>query len=231
MGQYKFGLSAEFPCGYLRDQQERLLIFADDEPLTPEIYAQLQHNGFRRSEEIAYRPYCAQCNACQSIRVLAHEFTPSRSHKRIQNKCQNFKIVIATEPKESYYPLFERYINERHSDGVMFPAQPSQLDSFTNCSWVSSYFIEVYAGKKLIAVAVGDQTEYALSAVYSFFDPDYAHFSLGVYLILEQIKLTIVFRKPWLYLGYYIKDCNKMNYKNRFKPFEIRQNDEWIRYG
>lgn len=227
MSHFKFGLTAEFPCGYLDNKQERLLVYADDEPLTADTYALLQNNGFRRSEDIAYRPHCSDCNACQSIRVIVECFKPSRSQKRIINRCKSFTIQISEQIKPSYYPLFEKYINNRHKDGVMFPAQPSQLDSFAKCSWLKNYYLELYDDDQLIAVAIGDETENALSAVYSFFDPNYSSFSLGTYLILQQIDLAKTMNKQRLYLGYFISECSKMNYKNQFKPYEILTSLGW----
>lgn len=223
----QFGISAEFPCGYLPAEQERILVYCDDTPLSPALYSALQERGFRRSEDQVYRPHCESCQQCLSIRVPIAKFKPSKSQKRLINKCRGFDIVYSNQIKDNYYPLFEKYINQRHHDGVMFPAEPSQLSSFAKCTWAKPYFIEVYDRGNLIAVAVGDDTHIALSAVYTFFDPDYDKFSLGTFLVIEQINLSKRLNRDWLYLGYYIKDCNKMNYKTNFKPFQVLQDNEW----
>ncbi|WP_343821791.1 arginyltransferase [Psychrosphaera haliotis] len=228
MPSLKFALSKTFPCSYLPDHQERLLFYADELPLSPEIYSILQSNGFRRSESMAYKPHCDDCNECKSIRVATHSFQPSKSQKRLINKCKNFDVRISHVVSENYYPLFEKYINKRHEDGTMYPAEPSQLDSFTNCDWLTPYFVEVYDGDKIIAVGIGDETNDALSAVYTFFDPDYDKYSLGTLIVLKQIDYASVLHKQWLYLGYYIQACAKMNYKTNFKPFQVLHDTNWV---
>ena len=228
MTTVKFGLSTTFPCGYLDDENERLLVYLDEQPLSPILYSALQSQGFRRSESYVYRPYCENCQACQSIRVPVHKFAPSRSQKRIQNKNRDFHSVVSATVSEDYYPLYERYVNEKHLGGVMYPANSSQLDSFTNCDWMQQLFVELYDKEKLIAVAICDLSPDSVSAVYTFYDPDYLDYSLGTYMVLKQVELAKHLQKSWLYLGYYIKQCDKMNYKTRFFPHQILQDGKWL---
>ncbi|MDC2888068.1 GNAT family N-acetyltransferase [Psychrosphaera algicola] len=110
----------------------------------------------------------------------------------------------------------------------MYPANYSQLTSFSQCDWLEQLFIELYDKDKLIAVAICDVTSDSLSAVYTFYDPDYANFSIGTLMILQQINLTEKLEKPWLYLGYYIRSCQKMNYKVNYRPYQINQNGRWL---
>lgn len=229
MSYFKFGLSREFECSYLPDHKEQLLVYIDEEPMTQERYTFFQQEGFRRSQDIVYRPHCQGCNACQSVRLEVKKFKPSRSQKRIINKCRRFSVKVSYEVRDSYYPLFENYINSRHHDGVMYPAEPSQLDSFAVCEWLKPWFIEVYDDDKLIGVGVSDPSSTTLSAVYSFFDPDYSSYSLGTFLVLKQIDLAIKTDRNFLYLGYYIEDCQKMNYKTNFKPYQIRLAERWVK--
>ena len=228
MSTVKFGISTSFPCGYLDNEQERLLVYIDEQPLSSIIYTALQEQGFRRSEDQVYRPHCESCNACQSIRLPVGKIKLSKSQKRLLKKASSFQVKITDKPNSDYYPLYEKYINTKHIGGVMYPAEPSQLDSFITCKWMPPIFIELYDGKKLIAVAITDTTPDSSSAVYTFFDPEYSRYSLGTLMILQQINLTRQLNKPWLYLGYYIEDCNKMNYKIRFSPYQIRVGDKWI---
>lgn len=228
MSYFKFGLSKEFDCSYLPDHKEQLLVYIDEEPMTQERYTFFQQEGFRRSQDTVYRPHCQDCNACQSVRLEVAKFAPSRSQKRIINKSKAFEVRISHNVKESYYPLFEKYINQRHHDGVMYPAEPSQLESFAVCDWLKPWFIEVYDDTKLIAVGVSDPSSISLSAVYSFFDPEYAAYSLGTFLVLKQIELAIKSNRTHLYLGYFIADCQKMNYKTNFKPYQIRTAGRWV---
>ena len=103
----------------------------------------------------------------------------------------------------------------------------SDFHRFLICDWTDTTFIEFRQGKKLLAVAVTDSTSTGHSAVYTFFDPDERDRSLGHYAILKQIELTIEHTLPYLYLGYWIKDCDKMKYKARYKPSEGFINDVW----
>lgn len=226
MSSLKFGLSAPFQCGYLPEQSEQLLVYADEEPISAELYTVLQAQGFRRSEHFVYRPHCGECKQCQPIRVEVDKVKLSRSQKRVRNKNDHL-LVRLTERQGDYYPLYQKYVNTIHKDGIMYPATTEQLSSFSQCSWLPQYFIEVYDQDKLIAVAICDITLDGLSAVYSFYDPDYQSQSLGTFLIIKQIEIATLLRKEFLYLGYFIKDCTKMNYKNKFTPYQIFQNGFW----
>lgn len=231
MSSVKFGLSATFECGYLENQQERLLVYIDEQPLSPILYSALQAQGFRRSEDYVYRPHCKDCNACQSIRLPIHDIELSRSQKRILNKGKNFDVKLSNTVKESYYPLFEHYVNGKHESGVMYPANPAQLDSFAVCGWLEQLYIELYDNNKLIALAICDVTLDSLSAVYTLYDLTYSKYSLGTLMILQQLNIAKHLEKNWLYLGYYIKQCQKMNYKTKFSPYQILQNGKWVQYS
>lgn len=228
MTTVKFGLSTTFDCGYLADKQEQLLIYIDEKSLSPVIYSALQSKGFRRSESHVYRPHCENCNACQSIRLPVYDFKIKNSQKRVLNKARNFSAHLSNTVSDKYYPLFEKYINTKHFDGVMYPANQTQLDSFVKCDWMDKVFIELRDQDKLIAVAICDVTPDSLSAVYTFYDPDYLKYSLGTLMILQQINITRQLEKKWLYLGYYIENCEKMNYKTRFLPYQVRRDDIWF---
>ena len=230
MTTVKFGLSTTFDCGYLPDQKEQLLVYIDAQPLTPIIYSALQNQGFRRSEDHVYKPHCSNCNACQSIRLPVYKFNLKNSQKRILKKADKFKVNLANKVSEQYYPLFEKYINTKHVDGVMYPANETQLESFTKCDWMDKVYIELYDNELLIAVAICDVTPDSLSAVYTFYDSEYLKYSLGTLMILQQINITKQLDKNWLYLGYYIKECEKMNYKTRFTPYQIRTQDGWFEF-
>ena len=228
MTTVKFGLSTTFPCGYLEQEQEQLLVYIDQQPLTPFMYSALQNQGFRRSEDQVYKPHCPNCNACQSVRVSPYRFVMSRSQKRVFNKGKDFRVAFSDEVKPEYYELFEHYVNSKHKNGVMYPASIEQLHSFTHCDWMDQLFIELYDGNKLIAVAITDITPDSLSAVYTFYDVNYSAHSIGTLMILHQINIVKQLEKSWLYLGYYIANCQKMNYKTKFTPYQIRESSAWV---
>ena len=225
---FKLGLTKTFDCNYLADQQEQLLIAVDERLQTNTSYTWLMEQGFRRSGEQIYRPHCPACSQCQSIRVMADDFALSKSQKRIMKKNAAFKITQSFAIKDDYYPLYEAYINTIHRDGSMFPATKEQYRNFLTNNITKQLFIETWDKDKLICVAVTDCLENALSAVYTFYHPNYQHASLGVFSILNQLRITKEWHKPFLYLGYQIDDCQKMNYKNRYFPYQRLINNRWI---
>ncbi|QFU04820.1 arginyl-tRNA-protein transferase [Pseudoalteromonas sp. THAF3] len=224
----KIGLSQRFPCSYLDEQEEQLLVILDPLCYTPQGFEALLQHGFRRSGEQIYRPHCPSCTACESVRILASEFTPSRSQKRKLNKVKEFAVHVSHFERPEYYPLYERYINERHSDGSMYPAERSQFESFLLCKWMNIAFIELWHQERLIGVAVTDVMPNSLSAIYTFFDPDYEALSLGSVMILKQIEHAQKLAKDFVYLGYQIDDCRKMRYKLQYRPAQRLHADAWI---
>ncbi len=225
---YQFGVTQPFTCNYLPDQEERLLVAVDERLHNTEQYSWLMANGFRRSGDQIYRPHCIDCKACKSIRVIPELFTLSKSQRRLLKKNNDYVLKISKESKESYYELYENYINTIHHDGSMFPANIAQYETFSKSNVSEQLFIETWDGDTLISVAVTDVLVDALSAVYTFYHPDYRTKGLGVFSILNQIELTKLHKKEYLYLGYQIDSCQKMNYKNKYYPYQELIENRWI---
>ncbi|NMH58634.1 arginyltransferase [Alteromonas ponticola] len=230
----RFGITQAFSCSYLPEQHEQLLVFAGEEKRIAQRYAQLIQVGFRRSGEQIYRPHCPHCHACESIRIPVTAFVPSKSQRRVLARNAKLKTVLNTHPQPEYYPLYENYISSRHSDGSMYPPSEKQFNSFITCTWKPPVFIEAYDNDQLVAVAVTDVVEddfghAGLSALYTFFDPAYAQQSIGTFMILQQIQFAERLNKGWLYLGYQVEGCQKMNYKTRFFPHERFSEGKWCR--
>ena len=225
----RIGLSQPFECSYLPNRQEQLLVILDPSCYSSNKFESLLGLGFRRSGNQIYRPHCPICSACSSVRVLANEFMPTKSQKRKLNKAKNrFEVKYSQVEREQYYPLYSKYISLRHQDGSMYPPDKSQFQSFLFCSWLTITFIELWDQENLVAVAVTDCMDSAISAIYTFFDPDYEHFSLGTVMILQQLKFAKQQRKQFVYLGYQIDECDKMNYKTQFLPAQKQCNDQWL---
>ena len=199
---YQLGISQTFPCNYLPEQQERLLIAVDDRLQDAEHYSWLMSQGFRRSGEQIYRPHCINCSACQSLRVLVNDYAATKSQKRLLKKNHHFVVKIQHELQDNYYSLYENYINQVHKDGSMFPANYAQYQSFLSCDLTKQVFLEIWHGETLINVAVTDVLNDALSAVYTFYHPDYRKHGIGAFSIIQQILLAEKFGKKFLYLGY-----------------------------
>ncbi|MFA3792338.1 arginyltransferase [Aliiglaciecola sp. SL4] len=224
----KFGLTQQFQCSYLEQQQEQLLVLVtDNNDELDNQYNYLLGQGFRRSGEQIYRPHCRQCSACQSIRIPVDSFLGSKSQRRIANKNADIEVFTSPTTKPEYYPVYEQYINHRHNDGSMFPASQNQYTGFIECDWLETLFIEFYLDKELIGVAVTDVLSDALSALYTFFKPEYANRSLGTFAIMQQIEQAKLNNKTFLYLGYQIDACQKMRYKANFYPHQRFIDNKW----
>jgi len=232
---YELGLTKVFPCSYLPNEEERLLIAVDERLQNNQSYTNLMAEGFRRSSNQSYRPHCPACNKCHSLRILVNQFKPSKSQKRTLKRNQHFIRKSSTTLQDNYYPLYEQYINNCHQDSSMYPANNEQFHSFLSNTLAEQVFIETWhetqcdthVSKKLICVAIMDILKNGLSAVYTFYHPDYRASGLGVYSILTQIEYCQQLTLPYLYLGYQIDDCQKMNYKNRYFPHEIHIDSQW----
>ncbi|GAA6183674.1 arginyltransferase [Aliiglaciecola sp. NS0011-25] len=224
----KFGLTQQFPCSYLAEQKEQLLVLVTDtDDELDNQYNYLLGQGFRRSGDQIYRPHCRQCNACQSIRIPANNFLPSKSQRRIINKNSDIQVFTSSKNKPEYYPIYAQYINQRHNDGSMFPASKNQYDGFIDCDWLDTLFIEFHLDDTLIGVAVTDVLSDGFSALYTFFKPEFTNRSIGTYAIIKQIEQAKLNNKTFLYLGYQIDACQKMSYKANFYPHQRFIDNKW----
>ena len=226
----EFFLTPPHPCSYL-DRADAQTLFVDPRQIiSNDLYQTLSASGFRRSGGHLYRPHCGSCSACVPTRVPADSFAPSRSQRRIMKRNKDLRVVVE-EAKFSkrHYNLYERYINQRHADGDMYPATEDQFRSFLLSEWCSSIFVSIYEGERLLSVGVTDQLTQGLSAIYTFFEPSEPKRSLGVLSVIKQIDLCQERDLPFLYLGYWIKDSIKMSYKTNYRPTELFVNDTWVR--
>ncbi|WP_372762842.1 arginyltransferase [Pseudoalteromonas sp.] len=225
----RLGLTQEFACSYLPNRQEQLLVILEPSCYSTDKFEALLALGFRRSGNQIYRPHCPACSACNSVRVLAQQFIMTKSQKRKLNKAKaRFEVKYSHVEREQYYPLYSKYISLRHHDGSMYPPDKTQFQSFLFCNWLDITFIELWDQDNLVAVAVTDCMNNAISAIYTFFDPEYEHFSLGTVMILQQLAFAKAQHKQYLYLGYQIDECAKMNYKTQFLPAQKQVNDQWL---
>ncbi|WP_105901853.1 arginyltransferase [Vibrio gangliei] len=222
----KIGLSPNHPCSYLPEQQERIAVLMDDALHTEDNYAVFLANGFRRSGNMVYKPHCQSCQACQPIRVAIADIQWSKSQKRLLNKTKHFTWEFKTDLDENWFELYERYIEKRHRNGSMYPANQKLFHDFIFSDWLTPKLLHVYEDGKLIAVAVTDDVPYALSAFYTFYEPEHP-LSLGTLCVLLQIKQCQKMQKDWLYLGYQIDECPAMSYKVRFQRHQKLVNQRW----
>ncbi|PCJ26079.1 MAG: arginyltransferase [SAR86 cluster bacterium] len=221
--------TADHPCSY-KDEQLAATVFVDPEMIVDQpLNSQLSDMGYRRSGAHLYRPDCDNCHACLSCRIPVRHFELNGRFKRIWNKNKDLKIECTEELEGSdAYALYRRYINARHSDGDMYPATEEQYEGFIRTNTTSTQFYKFYLEGNLVAVSVTDVLQHGLSAVYTFFDPDLARRSLGIYAILWQIMQAQQLELQYLFLGYWIKGCGKMQYKSAFRPLQMLIDGKWL---
>lgn len=217
------------PCSY-KEQQQAATVFVDpDLVIDRNLNSKLSELGYRRSGAHLYRPDCELCNACISSRIPANNFTFKRRHKRILKANQDLRVEEHNDlTSEAAYELYRRYIAERHADGDMYPATREQYEAFIKTKTVDTRFFLFFAGDELLAVSVSDVLEQGLSAVYTFFDPEQAKRSLGNYVILWQLQKCQEMELPYLFLGYWVKGCQKMQYKSEYRPLELLIDGKWV---
>lgn len=238
----EFYVTAPQPCPYLPGRLERKLFTHLTHEKPAALVDNLLKGGFRRSQNIAYMPYCEGCHACVSVRVLVDEFEPGRTMRRISDR--NEDLVprrIAPVPTSEQYSLFRSYIDNRHSDGGMADMSVLDYAMMVEDSVINTFLTEYrqkpsenaldtdIAKWPLKAVALCDRLSDGISMVYSFFEPSEAGRSLGTHMILEHIAYARRLGLPYLYLGYWIKGSRKMNYKTRYRPQEQLTANGWVR--
>jgi leucyl-tRNA---protein transferase len=237
----EFYVTAPQPCPYLPGRLERKLFthLTNDKP--PELIDRLLTTGFRRSQNIAYIPYCEGCQACVSVRVITNEFEPDKSMRRVLAK--NCRLVARRLPPRAtveQFHLFRAYIDARHGEGGMADMTMLDFRMMVEDTVIETFMTEYrekpldapgldFDSWPLKAVALCDRLNDGVSMVYSFYDPDGAHDSLGTFMILEHIQFARRIGLPHVYLGYWIDGSRKMAYKTRFKPQERLIQERWAR--
>ncbi len=210
-----------------------MLLPPADFKLDSKRYSRLGELGFRRGGEQVYRPHCPNCQACVSCRVPVARFQANRSQRRCLRRHQTTQTFIkpaAFDPEQ--YALYRRYHAARHADDEQ-PEQisPESYMDFFVCRWQTTRFVEFRQAERLFAVAVVDWLDHGLSAVYTFFDPEAARLSPGVYAVLWQIEHAKELGLEYVYLGYWIENCRKMQYKIAYQPLEGRIGQNWLEIG
>ncbi|MEN0000236.1 MAG: arginyltransferase [Pseudomonadota bacterium] len=238
----QFFLTSPSPCPYLAGQFERKVFTHLVGDKAPEMNDLLTQGGFRRSQNIAYRPACETCRACVSVRLLADLYQPTKSQRRVARR--NNDLIAAeqvAEPSSEQYTLFRRYLDSRHPSGGMADMTVLDYAMMIEDSHVNTRIIEYrvrdvdsfITGRSkgpLVAVALSDIMADGYSMVYSFFDPDLTQRSLGTYMIMDHVARACSKGLPHVYLGYWVDGSRKMDYKQKFKPQEHLTGEGWTRY-
>ena len=208
-------------CPYLSDKTAANLLVDPRFDVTPALYDSLINQGFRRNGTLYYRPHCPGCNQCRSVRIPVNHFEPSRSQQRTLKRNEDISLELgAARFSEEHFSLYRRYQSSRHAGDSMDDPDPAKYRQFLINSNIDTFAVELRIGRRLLAVSIMDHVANGLSAVYTFFEPDESKRGPGTLMILKQIELARRIEYDWLYLGYWIKDCRKMAYKNHFPPLQ-----------
>lgn len=224
----QFVIGNAHECGYLPARIARSAFLISDLQNTLSDYHSLIQQGFRRSGNWVYRPCCRNCSACVPVRIPVAGFHASRAQRR--NWRGNGDLVVSAKPAiydKSHFELYQRYIAARHPDGAMSKSGREEYMQFLTSDWASTCFYEFLLRQQVVAVAVVDHFDDALSAVYTFFEPELPNRGLGVYAILWEIKHAQELGLEYVYLGYWIAECAKMAYKIDYRPIEGHLDGRW----
>jgi len=247
----QFYLTAPSACPYLGGKEERKVFTHLVGERAGELNNILTQGGFRRSQSIAYRPACEGCRACVSVRVVAKDFRPTQSMRRIMRRNANIgSDMRVAVPTSEQYAIFRAYLDSRHRDGGMADMTVLDYAMMVEDSHIETRIIEYRRrepppypppltgkdseraarnGGDLVAIALTDVLGDGLSMVYSFFEPDEAARSLGTFMVLDHIARAQRMGLSYVYLGYWVRGSRKMDYKGRFLPQERLMPDGWAR--
>ncbi len=232
----QFYVTAPQACPYLKGRMERKLFTSLQGNYAEQLNNSLSKQGFRRSQNVLYRPSCAECSACFSARIRVKDFAPSRSQSRtLRRNSSLVREAMSPWATEEQYALFRAYLDSRHADGGMADMDIFEFAAMIEETPVRSRVVE-YTSRKgdditLRAVCLTDVLDDGLSMVYSFYDPEMTGRSLGTYVILDHIRIARDAGIPYVYLGYWVPGSAKMTYKANFAAVEIYCDGEWKDLG
>ncbi|NAZ35421.1 arginyltransferase [Rubellimicrobium sp. CFH 75288] len=229
----QFYVTAPQPCPYLDNRMERKLFTALGGDGAERLNDALSKQGFRRSQNVLYRPSCADCQACYSARIRAADFAPSRSQARVLRRNAGLRRrAVSPWATEEQFALFRRYLDSRHATGGMADMDIFEFAAMIEETPVRTRLVEYRDGSGVLrAVCLTDVLDDGLSMVYSFFDPDLERDSPGTFIILDHVSLARELDLPFVYLGYWVPGSAKMGYKSRFGALEVYKAGRWQPIG
>ncbi len=215
-------------CPYLDDHKSASILVDPDHEVDRQLFSMLSRSGFRRSGEMLYSPKCPSCNACVSVRIPSARFVASKSQKRVWRKNIDLRANLEdVRFEQEHFDMYMRYQRRRHPDSSMCDEDTSKYTGFINSDFSRSKFLVFRLAGQLIGISVLDQFDGGLSAVYTFFEPEFSNRSLGTHAILYTLKLAKAHDIPFVYLGYWIDGSQKMDYKRKFRPLQGYQDRQW----
>ena len=226
----QFYVTAPQPCPYLEGRMERKLFTSLQAGNADQLNNALSQQGFRRSQNVLYRPSCSECSACLSARIRVADFASTKSQKRTAKRNAHLARHVASPwATEEQYDLFRLYLDSRHAEGGMADMDVYEFAAMIEETPIRTRLIE-YSDRnsgKLAAVSLTDVLDDGLSMVYSFYDPDLTKQSLGTFMIMDHVQIAREMGLPYVYLGYWVPGSRKMGYKARFSALEVYAQEEW----
>ena len=224
-----FFATAPLPCPYLPNRTERRVVTELLGRDAVALHDGLSEAGFRRSHNIAYAPACPSCQACKAVRILARQFEPSRSQRRILKRNNGIEVLEKSPiASQEQFDIFVAYQDSRHSDSDMAKMDFRDYQALIEDTPVESSLVEFRdQDQRLLASCLMDRVKNGLSAVYSFYDPERHRDSLGTLMVLWMIDRARALDLEYVYLGFWIADCSKMSYKSNFQPMETLSPKGW----
>ncbi|HYE47045.1 MAG TPA: arginyltransferase [Caulobacter sp.] len=233
-GRMRFFLTAASPCPYLPGREERKVFAHLPQADGAAINDSLTQSGFRRSQNIAYRPACEACSSCTSARIPVKDYIFSRSERKVLARNEDLRRhVVEAEATTEQFDLLRRYLLTRHADGGMAEMTWPDYVAMVEDTTVRTHIVEYRTRSKdrgpgdLLACVLIDVMGDGLSLVYSFYDPSLARRSLGTFIVLDNLIQAAMNELPHVYLGYWVPGSEKMTYKVRFSPLEILRPSGW----
>jgi arginine-tRNA-protein transferase len=224
-----FYTTAPLPCPYLAGRTERKIVTELSGSDAEALHDRLSRAGFRRSHNIAYSPVCPGCRACIPIRIVAGAFQPDRTQRRVMRANADVAAIeMPARASAEQFALFQRYQAARHGDGDMAAMGFYDYRAMVEDTPITTGMVEFRdGGGRLLGACLTDWLSDGLSAVYSFFDTEDAKRSLGTYAILWLVSRARSLSLPYVYLGYWVPQSQKMAYKARFRPSETLSGGVW----
>lgn len=234
----RFFVTNPAPCPYLPGKTERKVFTELSGAHASELNEALGRIGFRRSQNVAYRPSCVDCKACVPVRILSNEFQPNATQRKILRRNSDL-IVTACRPwsTNEQFELLRRYLKQRHPEGGMADMDDMDYADMVEQTPVRSHVIEYRlparygAQGELVGACITDVQSDGLSMVYSFYDPALQPLSLGTFAILDHVEIAREAGLPYVYLGYWVPGSRKMGYKANFPALEIYKGGVWRDIG
>lgn len=231
----QFYVTAPQPCPYLEGRVERKLFTALHGDHAEALNDTLSKQGFRRSQNVLYRPSCAECSACYSARIRVADFKPNRSQRKIlRRNADLYRETNSHWATEEQYEVFRTYLDARHQGGGMADMDIFEFAAMIEETPIRTRVVEYRLPTddrdgELAAACLTDVLDDGLSMVYSFFDPVRTDKSPGTHMVLDHIEIAREAGLPYVYLGYWVPGSAKMAYKARFDALEIFRGGRWER--